>query len=207
MAIDTKTVMEVRAMTGAGIVDCKNSLVENDGDVTKAVEALRKKGLAKAATKGSRVTKEGLVHAYIHPNNKLGVLVEVQCETDFVARTEGFVQFVHDIAMQIAATNPLYLSPDQIPPEVVAKEREIAMDEFAGSSKPAEVIAKIAEGKLAKYYEDVCLLNQRFIKDEDQTIEAMLKNKIATTGENMKIVRFVRFNLEAAPVADECCEA
>jgi elongation factor Ts len=207
MAIDTKTVTEVRTITGAGIVDCKKALEENGGDVTKAVEALRKKGLVKAASKGARATKEGLVHAYIHPNNKLGVLVEVQCETDFVARTEQFQSFVHDIAMQIAASNPLYVSPDQIPPETVAKEREIAMEEFAGSSKPAEVIAKIAEGKLAKFYEDVCLLNQRFIKDEDQTIEAMLKNKIATTGENMKIVRFVRFALEAAPAADVCCEA
>jgi elongation factor Ts len=204
MAIDTKIVTEVRAITGAGIVDCKKALEENGGDVSKAVEALRKKGLAKAASKGARITKEGLVHAYIHPNNKLGVLVEVQCETDFVARTEGFQEFVHDIAMQIAATNPLYLTPDQIPPEFVAKEREIAMEEFAGSSKPAEVIAKIAEGKLAKYYEEVCLLNQRFIKDEDLTIEAMLKAKIATTGENMKIVRFVRFNLESAPATEEC---
>lgn len=207
MTIDTKMVTEVRAITGAGIVDCKKALEENNGDITKAVETLRKKGLVKAASKGSRATKEGLVHAYLHPNGKLGVLVEIQCETDFVARTEGFQTFVHDVAMQIAATNPLYLSPDQIPPEVVAKEREIAMEEFAGSSKPAEVIAKIAEGKLAKYFEETCLLNQRFIKDEDQTIEAMLKNKIATTGENMKIVRFVRFNLEAAPAADECCEA
>ena len=203
--MDTKIVSELRAMTGAGVVDCKKALEENGGDLAKAVEALRKKGLAKAATKGARVTKEGLVHAYLHPNNKLGVLVEVQCETDFVARTEQFREFVHDVAMHIAATNPLYLSPDQVPPEMADKEREIVMAEFAGSNKPREVIDKIAEGKMAKFYEEVCLLNQRFIKDEDVTVGDLLKSKIAATGENMKIVRFVRFNLEAAPAAEASC--
>ncbi|MDD5251085.1 MAG: translation elongation factor Ts [Patescibacteria group bacterium] len=195
MAIDTQTVSELRAKTGAGVVDCKKALEECGGDIGKAAEHLRKKGIAKAGTRGERTTKEGMVHAYIHPNNMMGVLVEVQCETDFVARTDAFQQFVHDVAMQIAATNPLYLSPDAIPPEVVEKEKELAMAEFEGSSKPREVIEKIAEGKLAKFYSEVCLLNQAFIKDEDKTIEELLKEKIATTGENMRITRFVRFAL------------
>ena len=190
-------------MTGAGIVDCKNALVEADGDLQKASEELRKKGLAKAAKKGTRATKEGLVHAYIHGSGKLGVMVEVQCETDFVARTEQFQKFVHDIAMHIAAANPLYLTADEIPGEVLSKEKEIVMAEFEGSSKPQEVIEKIAEGKMSKYFEEVCLLNQRFVKDEDVTIEALLNQKIAVIGENMKIVRFVRFNLEAAGCCDD----
>lgn len=201
--MDTKLVMELRAMTGAGIVDCKNALVEADGDLQKASEELRKKGLAKAAKKGTRATKEGLVHAYIHGSGKLGVMVEVQCETDFVARTEQFQKFVHDIAMHIAAANPLYLTADEIPGEVLSKEKEIVMAEFEGSSKPQEVIEKIAEGKMSKYFEEVCLLNQRFVKDEDVTIEALLNQKIAVIGENMKIVRFVRFNLEAAGCCDD----
>ena len=202
--MDTKTVVELRAMTGAGMMDCKKALDESNGDLAKAAETLRKKGLAKAGTRAARATKEGLVHAYIHPNGRLGVLVEVQCETDFVARTEQFQEFVHDIAMQVAASAPLYVAPEDVPGEVVAKEREIAMEEFAGSSKPKDVIDRIAEGKIAKYYEETCLLNQRFIKDEDVTIGDLLKAKISTTGENMKIVRFSRFNLEAAPAT--CCE-
>jgi elongation factor Ts len=201
--MDTKVITELRAMTGAGIVDCNKALEECGCDLAKAAEILRKKGLVKAGKRAARATKEGLVHAYIHPNGKLGVLVEIQCETDFVARTEQFQQLVHDVALQIAATSPLYVSRDEVPTEVVAKEREIAMEEFAGSNKPQEVIEKIAEGKLAKYFEDVCLLDQRFIKDEDVVVGDLLKSKIAVTGENMKIVRFARFNLEAAPAAPE----
>lgn len=194
--MDLKTVTELRAMTGAGIVDCKNALVECGGDLQKAADELRKKGLVKAAKKGTRATKEGLVQSYLHPTGKLGVLVEVQCETDFVARTEQFQQLVHDIAMHIAAACPLYITSDEVPTEMVEKEKEIVMAEFAGSSKPQEVISKIAEGKMAKYYEDICLMNQRFVKDEDLTIEAYVKGKIATIGENIRITRFVRFNLE-----------
>jgi elongation factor Ts len=195
MAVDTKTITELRARTSAGMVDCKTALDEAGGDIDKAAEILRKKGIAKADKKGERQVKEGLVHAYIHGNGRVGALVEVLCETDFVARNEQFQAFVHDLAMQVAATNPLYLSPDQIPAEVMAKERELAAEEFATSGKPREVIDKIVEGKLAKYCEEVCLLKQRFIKDEDMTVEELLKNTIAKIGENIQIKRFVRLAL------------
>ncbi len=192
---DTNIISELRAMTGAGIVDCKKALDEAGGDVTKAAELLRKKGIAKAGSKGERATKEGLVDAYIHGNGKVGVLVEVQCETDFVARTEQFKDFVHEVALQISATNPLYVSPDQIPAEVLEKEKELAMAEFAGSSKPREIVEKIASGKIEKYYSEVCLLNQSYIKDEDKTVGELLKETIAKTGENIQIKRFARFAL------------
>lgn len=192
---DMKTISELRAMTGAGIVDCQKALAESGGDVTKAAELLRKKGIAKAGSKGERATREGLVDSYIHGNGRVGVLVEVQCETDFVARTEQFKQFVHEVALQVSATNPLYVSRDQIPAEVTEKEREIAMHEFDGSSKPKEVIEKIASGKLEKYYSEVCLLDQAFIKDEDKTVGELLKETIAKTGENIQIKRFARFAL------------
>ncbi len=197
MTIDSKTVSELRAMTGAGIVDCKKALEETGGDMQKAAELLRKKGIAKAGNKGERATKEGLVDSYIHGGGRVGVLVEVLCETDFVARTEQFKEFVHEVAMQIAATNPLYVSPDQIPAEVIEKEKELAMAEFAGSSKPREVIEKIASGKIEKYYSEVCLLNQAYIKDEDKTVGEYLKEIIAKTGENVQIKRFSRFALGA----------
>lgn len=192
---DINTVSELRAMTGAGIVDCKKALDEAGGDLAKAAEILRKKGIAKAGSKGERATKEGLVDSYIHGNGKVGVLVEVQCETDFVARTEQFKEFVHEVALQVSATNPLYVSPDQIPQEVVEKEKELAMHEFDGSSKPKEVIEKIASGKIEKYYSEVCLLNQAYIKDEDKTVGELLKEMIAKTGENIIVKRFSRFSL------------
>jgi elongation factor Ts len=195
MAVDTKTISELRARTGAGMVDCKKALDESGGDIDRAAEILRAKGIAKADKKGERQTSEGLVHAYIHGAGKVGAMVEVLCETDFVARNEQFQEFVHDVAMHIAAANPLYMTPDEIPSEVVEKEREMAMEEFAGSSKPQDVIEKIAEGKLAKFYEDVCLMNQRFIKDEDKTMEELVKETIAKTGENIQLKRFVRFAL------------
>jgi elongation factor Ts len=195
MPADTKTISELRGQTGAGIVDCKLALDEAGGDLEKAAEILRKKGIAKAAKKGERQTKEGLVDAYIHQGGKVGVLVEVQCETDFVARTEQFRDFVHEIAMQVAATNPLYVSADQVPPEVVEKEKEIFMEEFAGSSKPKDVVEKIISGKLEKYFREVCLVDQPFIKDEDKTVGELLKETIAKTGENIQIKRFSRFAL------------
>ncbi len=195
MVIDSKTVAELRAMTGAGIVDCKKALEEAGGDMQKAAEELRKKGIAKAGSKGERATKEGLVDSYIHGAGRVGVLVEVLCETDFVARTEQFKQFVHEVALQVSATNPLYVSSDQIPSEVLEKEKELAMAEFEGSSKPKEVIEKIASGKMEKYFSEVCLLNQAFIKDEDKTVEELLKEMIAKTGENVQIKRFSRFAL------------
>ncbi|MFC1638930.1 translation elongation factor Ts [Patescibacteria group bacterium] len=197
MAVDTNTISQLRAHTGAGMVDCKKALDESGGELQAAVEILRKKGIAKADKKGERSVKEGLVHAYIHGDGQVGALVEVLCETDFVARNEQFQEFVHDIAMQVTAANPLYLSAEEIPAEVIEKERELAAEEFAGSGKPQEVIDKIIEGKLGKYYEDVCLLNQRFIKDEDLTIERLVKETIAKIGENIQIKRFVRFALSA----------
>lgn len=193
MVIDAARVQALRAMTGAGIVDCKNALTETEGDIEKAAEILRKKGIAKAGNKGERVTKEGLIDSYIHGAGKVGVLVEVQCETDFVARTEQFKEFVHEIAMQIAATSPLYVSSEQIPMEVIAKEKEMYHEEFAGSSKPQEIVEKIILGKLEKYYSEVCLLNQAYIKDEDMTIADLLKTTIAKTGENIQVKRFARF--------------
>ncbi|MBI4142874.1 elongation factor Ts [Candidatus Uhrbacteria bacterium] len=195
MSMDAKLVMQLRAMTGAGVLDAQKALVEANGNVDVAADALRKKGQAKAASKSGRETHEGLVGSYIHANGKVGVLLEVACETDFVARGEEFKQLVHDLAMHIAASNPLYLSITDIPPEVLAKEREIATAEFAGSGKPQAVIEKIAEGKLAKYYADTCLLAQPFVKDEDITVEERVRQTTAKTGEHIQVRRFCRFAL------------
>lgn len=191
--MDPKLIMTLRNATGAGVLDAKKALEECGGDVSKAAEALRKKGQAKAAARQERTTREGLVGHYIHATGKVGALVEVACETDFVARSEEFRSLVHDLAMHVTASNPLYLSPDDIPSEVLAKEKEIATAEFAGSGKPAAVIEKIAEGKLAKYYTDTCLLNQPFIKDEDVTVAERIQQAIAKTGENIQVRRFCRF--------------
>jgi elongation factor Ts len=200
MAIDAKIINELRNLTGAGIVDCKKALEETAGDVAKATEILRKKGLAKAAKRGEKTTKAGLVYAYIHGEGRVGVLVEVQCETDFVARTEQFKQFVHDVAMQVAAMNPLYLSPESVPAEVLEKEKEIYAAEFAGSAKPKAVVEKIVCGKLEKYFSETCLMNQAFIKDEDKTVGDLLKELTAKTGEKVVLKRFVRFALSEGPV-------
>ncbi|MEY4723231.1 MAG: elongation factor Ts [Candidatus Parcubacteria bacterium] len=197
MAVDSKMVAELRAMTGAGMVDCKKALDEAEGDMTKAAELLRKKGIAKAGSKGDRAATEGLVYSYIHGEGRIGVLVEVACETDFVARTEQFKEFVHEIGLQISAMNPLYVSREQIAPEAVEKEKELSMADMAGSAKPAEVMAKITEGRLEKWYSEVCLLDQAFIKDEDKTVGELLKETIAKTGENIQVKRFVRYALGA----------
>lgn len=194
--IDAKRVAELRAITGAGMVDCQKALKEAAGDLAKAAELLRKKGIAKAGTKGDRETKEGMVASYIH-NDRVGVLVEIQCETDFVARTEQFQNFVKDIAMHIAAANPLYLNREAVAAEVIEKEKEIAGAEFEGSNKPANIIAQILEGRINKYYGENCLLEQRFIKDEDKTIDEVTKEMISKTGENIQIKRFSRFALGA----------
>ncbi|WKZ29039.1 MAG: translation elongation factor Ts [Patescibacteria group bacterium] len=195
--IDAKTVSELRAMTGAGIVECKKALEEANGDLAAAAELLRKKGIAKAGSKSDRNTSEGLVYAYVHGNGKVGAMVEVLCETDFVARTDGFKELCHELALQVAAMNPLYVSKDAIPPEVTEKEKSIYAEEFAGSSKPAEVVEKILEGKLSKWHSEVCLLNQAFIKDEDKTIEDVVKETISKCGENIQIKRFTRFAMES----------
>jgi len=195
--IDAKTVSELRAMTGAGIVECKKALEEAGGDLTAAAELLRKKGIVKAASKSDRQTSEGLVYAYIHGNGKVGAMVEVLCETDFVARTDGFKELCHELTLQIAAMNPLYVSSADIPAEAVEKEKEIYAEEFAGGNKPPEMVAKILEGKLSKWYTDVCLMNQAYIKDEDKTVEEVVKEAIAKTGENIQVKRFVRYAMES----------
>jgi elongation factor Ts len=193
--ISASLVKELREKTGAGMMDCKKALTETAGDFDKAVEYLRKKGIASAAKKAGRMTKEGAVTSYIHGEGKVGVLVEINCETDFVARTEQFKQFVKDVAMQIAAASPQWVHPEEIPASILAKEKEIAVAQMQASGKPAAVLEKIAEGKLKKFYEDHCLLHQVFVKDSSKTIEQILKETIASLGENISIRRFARFVL------------
>lgn len=193
---DAKTVMQLRELTGAGIMDAKSALEETAGNLEAAAELLRKKGIVKADKKSDRATSEGLIHSYVHSNNKVGAMVEVLCETDFVARNEQFMAFVHDLAMHIVAANPLYVRVADVPSEVVEKEKQMYTEEVAGSGKPAEIVEKIVSGKLEKFYADVCLMNQPFIKDEDVTIEELIKSVTAKVGENIKVKRFVRMSLE-----------
>jgi elongation factor Ts len=195
MEISAGLVKELREKTGAGMMDCKKALMETSGDFEKAVEYLRKKGIASAAKKAGRMTKEGAVTSYIHGEGKVGVLLEVNCETDFVARTEQFRQLVKDLAMHVAAANPQWVRPEEIPAEIIAKEKEIAVAQMQASGKPAAVLEKIAEGKIKKFYEDNCLLHQVFVKDPNKTIEQLLKEAIATLGENISVRRFARFVL------------
>lgn len=195
MLIDAKSVAALREQTGAGMMDAKKALEETGGDVVKAIELLRERGIVKAAKKADRATREGRVHAYIHSTGKLGAMVEVLSETDFVARNEAFIDFCNDIAMHVCALDPLYLSRADVPEEVVDKEREIYTAEMVGQGKPAEVLLKIIEGKLNKWYSEVTLMEQPFIKDEDKTIEMYLKEKIASLGENMVIKKFARFSI------------
>jgi len=195
MGIDAKTVVELRKMTGAGMMDAKKALEACDGDLDKAAEELRKKGVAKAAKRADRETTEGRVYSYIHANGKVGAMVEVLSETDFVARNEAFTEFCHDLAMHIVAADPLYLTREDVPIEVLDKEKELFAAEMKEQNKPDDVIAKIVEGKMTKYYSEVCLMEQGFIKDEDKTIEDLLKEKIASMGENIQIGRFARFNI------------
>jgi len=197
--IEGNLVKELRQRTGAGIMDCKRALEDNEGNIEKAIEHLRKKGLAKAAKKAGRATTEGLVGSYVHAGGKIGVLVEVNCETDFVARTEEFQTVVKDTAMQIAAANPLYLNRDHVPPEVVQKEKDILQTQALESGKPEKVIDRIVEGRLEKFFADVCLLRQPFIKNPDLTMQDMLNEAISRIGENIAIRRFVRYQLGEAP--------
>ncbi|MDO8505208.1 MAG: translation elongation factor Ts [bacterium] len=191
--IDSKLVMQLRAQTGAGVLEAKKALEETEGDIEKAIDYLRKSGALKAAKKSDRATNEGLVHSYIHGAGRVGVLLELLCETDFVARNPIFAELAHDIAMQIAATNPLYVKPEDITAEVVEKEKSIYAEETAG--KPANIVEKIVEGKLQKWYGDVCLMRQPFVKDEDMTIEDLVKGAISKLGENIQVRRFVRYSL------------
>ena len=193
--INAKMVGQLRESTGAGLMDCKKVLVEAEGDFDQAVELLRKKGMATAAKKAGRDASDGLVDAYIHLGGKVGVLVEVSCESDFVAKTDDFKSFVRDIAMHIAATNPVCVSREEVDPEIVAAERKVAESQAEG--KPARAIEQIVEGKLNKFLSESCLLEQAFVKDPDQTVQELLSAMIAKMGENMAIKRFARFQIGA----------
>jgi len=195
MPVSASLVKELRTKTGIGFMDCKEALKASDGDIDKAIEILRKKGLASASKKQSRSAQEGLIVSYIHTNAKLGVLLELNCETDFVARTEDFQNLAKDLCMHIAAANPLALSRDEIPADVVEKEREIGRAQTKG--KPENIIDKIVEGKLAKFYKDSCLLEQPFVKNDKITVEELIKEKITKLGENIVLKRFVRFAVGA----------
>ena len=195
MEITAAMVKELRQRTGAGLMDCKVALKESSGDADKALEFLRIKGMAKAQKKSARETSEGIVISYIHPGNRIGVLVEIECETDFVARTDEFQSFSRDMAMQIAATSPLSLDRDGLPDDVVAKEREVFRNQAAEQKKPEAVIDKIVKGRIEKYYTEVSLMDQPFIKDDSKTIRDLLNELVAKLGENIKIARFARYQI------------
>lgn len=194
MAVTAEQIKKLRELTGAGILDAKNTL-EKLGDFDKAVEELRAKGISRADKKADRVAREGLVESYIHLGGRIGVLVEVNCETDFVARTDDFKSLTHEVALQIAGTNPKYVSPEDIPADVLQAARAEFESEARKSGKPEPVVTKITEGKLAKYYQEVCLTYQPSIRDESTTVNDLIKNTIAKTGENIRIRRFARFEL------------
>jgi elongation factor Ts len=193
--MDLEKVRDLRERTGAGIVDCKNALIEAKDEVEVAVDILRKKGLAAAAKKVGRVTKEGIIDAYIHPGDRLGVLLEVNCETDFVARTQEFRRFVRDIALHIAASEPMVVSREELAPDVIEREKEIYRSLVQDLKKPPEIVEKIVLGKLEKFYTDVCLMEQPFVKIPEKTVSDYLKEQIAKFGENIIIRRFIRFRL------------
>ncbi len=193
--ISASAVKVLREKTGAGMMDCKKALVESNGNEEKAIAYLREKGLAKAAKKAGRATSQGVIGSYIHNNGKIGVMVELKCETDFVAKNEKFLAFAKDLAMQIAATSPLCVSPDQVPADLLAKEREIFKNQAMEEGKPEAIAEKIVEGRLKKYYAEVCLLEQPFIKEDKKTIRDLLNELISVLGENMQIGRFDRMVL------------
>jgi elongation factor Ts len=199
MAITAGMVKELRDKTGAGIMDCKEALGAADGSMDGAIDYLRKKGMQSAEKRSSRSTREGLVHAYIHGGGRLGVLVEINCETDFVARTDDFQELARDIAMHIAASNPQYISRDDVPEDVLAKERHILEEQAKNAGRPERVIPNIVEGRLQKYYQDMCLLDQPFVKNQDLSVNDLLKEMIAKVGENITVSRFVRYVLGEAP--------
>lgn len=195
MAISAQLVKDLREKTGLGMMDCKNALVETDGDMEKAVDYLRKKGALKAAKREGRATSEGRIGSYIHMNGKIGVLLELNCESDFVAKTDQFAEVVKDLCMQVAASAPLWVAPEDVPADVIAKEKDIYMSQAKEAGKPEKILEKIAEGKLNKFYEDMCLLDQKFVKDTDKSVREMIKEKIAQLGENITVGRFTRFQL------------
>ncbi len=198
MKITTQMVKELRQATGAGVLDCRKALEATDGDFDKAVTILREKGLAAAAKKASREAKEGLVGHYVHPGAKMAAIVEVNCETDFVARTPEFQALVKDLAMQIVAARPRWLTPEDVPAEVIEQEKAIYRKQLAEEGKPEHIMDRIIEGKLKKFYDENCLLEQAFIKDPDVKIKDMITNAVARLGENIRIRRFARFEVGEA---------
>ncbi len=188
-------IKELRGRTQVGMLDCKKALVECDGDIDKAVDYLRKKGIASAGKKSGRETKEGIIATYIHSNNKLGVMLELNCETDFVAKNEDFRELGKELCMQVAASSPLYVTPEDVPAEEIEKEKEIYTEQMKESGKPDNVIEKIVEGKIKKFYSEICLVEQNYVRDPKVVIKDIIKDKIATYGENISIGRFIRYQI------------
>ena len=195
MSFTANDVKTLRERTGAGMMDCKKALVETDGDMEKAVDYLREKGIAKAAKKAGRIAAEGIVDSYIHMGGKVGVLLEVNCETDFVARGEQFKELVHDIALQIAAANPSYVTKEEVPADVIEKEKEILRAQAIEEGKPAQIVDKMVEGRIKTFYDENCLNCQKFVKDPSKTIEQLVVEATATIGERISVRRFVRFEM------------
>ncbi len=193
--ISAAMVKQLREKTGSGIMDCKEALAECDGDISKSIDFLRKKGLATASKRSGRVMSEGVIKSYIHTGSKLGVLVEINCETDFVSKNDDFIEFAKNIAMHIAATNPVGIRPEDVPEEIINKEKEIYRAQALETGKPEKIVDKIAEGKLQKFYKDNCLMSQAYVRDPNVTIEDLLNGLIAKIGENITIKRFVRFQV------------
>ncbi len=195
MSFTAKDVMALRERTGAGMMDCKKALMETDGNMEKAIDYLREKGIAKAAKKAGRIAAEGIVDSYIHMGGRVGVLLEVNCETDFVARGDMFKDLVHDIALQIAASNPLYLAKEDVPADVLEKEKEILKAQALEEGKPEKIVEKMVEGRIKTFYDENCLLCQKFVKDPSKTIEQVVVEATATIGEKISIRRFVRYEM------------
>ena len=195
--IDMLRLQELREITGLGMMDCKKALEETQGDIEKAIEFLRKKGAAVAAKRSERETAQGIIHAYIHPGSRIGVMIELNCETDFVARTDEFKNLAQDICMHIAALKPLYLVPEEVDPKFLEHEKEIAREQLAGSGKPEKIIEQILNGKMQKLYDEICLMRQQFVKNDQKTITDVLTDVMAKTGEKIQIRRFARYEIGA----------
>lgn len=197
MKITSQMVKELRDKTNAGMMDCKKALVENDGDMEKSIDFLRQKGLAVAAKRADRATSDGIVQTYIHAGGKLGVMVEVGCETDFVAKTDSFIEFAKDVAMHIAAASPVSIKREEVPADLLARETEIYSKQALDSGKPEKIIEKIVAGKLDKFYSEICLMEQKFVKNPDISIQDLLNEIVASLGENISVKRFARFQIGA----------
>lgn len=193
--ITAAMVKELRSRTGSGMMDCKKALSQCQGDMEKAIDFLREKGLASAAKKAGRITAEGLVESYIHAGGRIGVLVEINCETDFVAKTDEFKNLVRDIAMQIAATRPEYVKKEDVPQHIIDREKEVLAAQAANEGKPEKIIQKMVDGRIEKFYKEICLLEQPYIKDDDKTVQQLITEKISSIGENISVRRFVRYEL------------